>query len=123
MNSTKFIGIGLAIIISVASFSSLEAQTKGASKKSTAPATQAASTERIKPTPNEVAIYKDYIFALDIDNQGNPRGYSIRPLQDGTCETCANSWERERIEGVAKTYKITRKDVYKAVKKVFDYNK
>ncbi len=123
MTNTKFIGFGLAIAFSIASFNSLEAQTKSGSKKAKTRTAQTSSTIKVKPTPKEMGIYKDYIFALDIDNQDNPRGYSIRPLQEGTCESCANSWERERIEGVAKTYKVSRKDVYKAVKKVLNYNK
>ncbi len=123
MTNTKFIGFGLAILISAASFSTVEAQTKTGSKKGKTRTVQTSPTVRVKPTPKEMNIYKDYIFALDIDNQDNPRGHSIRPLQDGTCETCANSWERSRVEGVAKTYKISRKVVYKAVKKVLDYNK
>jgi hypothetical protein len=123
MTNTAFVGFGFACAISIASFGSLEAQTKGDSGKARTRTAQSASTERVKPTPTETAIYKDYIFALDIDNEDNPRGYSIRPVKDGNCEECANSWERARIDGVAKTYKVTRKDVYKAVKKVLDYNK
>ncbi|MES2767171.1 MAG: hypothetical protein V4642_14950 [Bacteroidota bacterium] len=123
MTNTKLIGFGLAIAISAASFTTLEAQTKKSPKKAKTPTAQSSSTIKVKPTPKEMNIYKDYIFALDIDNQDNPRGYSIRPIQEGTCAECANSWERERVEGVAKTYKVKRKDVYKAVKKVLDYNK
>jgi len=123
MTSSQILGISCACAISLASATILEAQTKGDSGRVRTRTAQDSSTEKVKPTATETAIYKDYIFALDIDSEDNPRGYSIRPLKDGNCDECANSWERARIDGVAKTYKVTRKDVYKAVKKVLDYNK
>jgi len=68
--------------------------------------------EEGKPTEKEFEIYNAYWEKLN--EPGNPRGYENHPLSDES----ANSWEKEKIDEVAKLYNITRQEIYDIATKV-----